>query len=191
MEAGLLKVGVRQRMDVTHVLAAVRRLSRLELVRETLRAALEELAEAAPAWLAPLVEPEWAKRYVTAAVAASPLVVVCVLDYDAARAVVGPVTATLTARCLVNLTADAPERAREMAAWAAGRNIAYLDGAIMTPTTTIGGPDAMVLHSGRQGCTGPTAGRWRPSAAPTCTSVPTPAGPPPTTWRCWTCSGPP
>ncbi|MGW1563030.1 SDR family NAD(P)-dependent oxidoreductase [Streptomyces sp. NPDC002144] len=26
-------------------------------------AALEELAEAAPAWLAPLIEPEWAKRY--------------------------------------------------------------------------------------------------------------------------------
>ncbi|MFF4550498.1 hypothetical protein [Streptomyces sp. NPDC001435] len=38
-------------------------LSRLELVGETLRAALEELAEAAPGWLAPLIEPEWAKRY--------------------------------------------------------------------------------------------------------------------------------
>jgi transposase len=62
-EAGLLKAGGRQRTDATHVLAAVRTLSRLELVGETLRAALEELAEAAPAWLAPLIEPEWAKRY--------------------------------------------------------------------------------------------------------------------------------
>ncbi|WP_306316243.1 MULTISPECIES: transposase [unclassified Streptomyces] len=61
--AGLLKAGGRQRTDATHVLAAVRTLSRLELVGETLRAALEELAEAAPAWLAPLIEPEWAKRY--------------------------------------------------------------------------------------------------------------------------------
>ncbi|GGN47179.1 hypothetical protein GCM10011578_100600 [Streptomyces fuscichromogenes] len=63
VEAGLLKAGGRQRTDATHVLAAVRTLSRLELVGETLRAALEELAEAAPAWLTPLIEPEWAKRY--------------------------------------------------------------------------------------------------------------------------------
>lgn len=62
-QAGLLKAGGRQRTDATHVLAAVRTLSRLELVGATLRPALEELAEAAPAWLAPLIEPEWAKRY--------------------------------------------------------------------------------------------------------------------------------
>ncbi|MFE4821922.1 transposase [Streptomyces sp. NPDC056704] len=62
-EAGLLKAGGRQRTDATHVLAAVRFLSRLELVGETLRAALEELAEAAPAWLTPLIEAEWGKRY--------------------------------------------------------------------------------------------------------------------------------
>jgi hypothetical protein len=62
-EAGLLKAGGQQRTDATHVLAAVRSLSRLELVGETLRAALEELAEAVPAWLTPLIEPEWDKRY--------------------------------------------------------------------------------------------------------------------------------
>ncbi|MET7718246.1 IS1182 family transposase [Streptomyces sp. NPDC005407] len=62
-EAGLLKPGGRQRTDATHVLAAVRFLSRLELVGESLRAALEELAEADPDWLRPLIEPEWAKRY--------------------------------------------------------------------------------------------------------------------------------
>ncbi|WP_309227045.1 transposase [Streptomyces lunaelactis] len=62
-EAGLLKSRGRQRTDATHVLAAVRFLSRLELVGETLRAALEELAEAAPDWLRPLIEPEWGKRY--------------------------------------------------------------------------------------------------------------------------------
>ncbi len=37
MEAGLLKAGGRQRTDATHVLAAVRTLSRLELVGETLQ----------------------------------------------------------------------------------------------------------------------------------------------------------
>ncbi|MFI1488822.1 hypothetical protein [Streptomyces sp. NPDC020747] len=40
-----------------------RRLSRLELVGESVRAALEEIAEADPSWLLPLIEPAWAKRY--------------------------------------------------------------------------------------------------------------------------------
>ncbi|MFD7480507.1 transposase [Streptomyces sp. NPDC059837] len=62
-EAGLLKPGGRQRTDATHVLAAVRFLSRLELVGESLRAALKELAEADPDWLRPLIEPEWGKPY--------------------------------------------------------------------------------------------------------------------------------
>ena len=63
VEAGLLKAGGRQRTDSTHVLAAVRNLGRLELVGESLRAALEELAEADEQWLLPLLEPEWGKRY--------------------------------------------------------------------------------------------------------------------------------
>jgi hypothetical protein len=45
------------------VLAGVRTLSRLELVGESLRAAVEQLAQTAPKWLLPLVEPEWDKRY--------------------------------------------------------------------------------------------------------------------------------
>jgi transposase len=48
---GLLKARGHQRTDSTHVLAAVRVLSRLELVAETLRAALNELATVAPDWL--------------------------------------------------------------------------------------------------------------------------------------------
>ncbi|SEG89513.1 Transposase [Nonomuraea solani] len=61
--AGLVRGRGRQRTDATHVLAAVRQVSRLELAGESVRAALEELTEAAPAWLAPLIEPEWARRY--------------------------------------------------------------------------------------------------------------------------------
>jgi len=61
--ARLLKGGGRQRTDATHVLAAVRRLSRLELAGESVRAALEELAEADPGWLTPLIEPQWDARY--------------------------------------------------------------------------------------------------------------------------------
>ncbi|MEU8378423.1 NAD(P)-binding domain-containing protein [Streptosporangium sp. NPDC048865] len=82
------------------------------------------------------------------AVAASPLTIVCVIDYDAVRAIVDPAAEALKGRTLVNLTADTPERARRMAAWAAEHGIGYLDGAIMTPTPTIGGPEAVVLYSG-------------------------------------------
>ncbi|MCX5376929.1 NAD(P)-dependent oxidoreductase [Streptomyces sp. NBC_00091] len=86
------------------------------------------------------------------AVAASPLTVVCVVDYDAADAILRPgaVTGALKGRTLVNLSADTPARARESAAWAAGHGIDYLDGAIMTPAPTIGTPDAVFLHSGPQ-----------------------------------------
>jgi len=84
------------------------------------------------------------------AVAASRLTVVCVVNYDAVDAIVrsGAVTDALKGRTVTNLTADTPDRARDTATWAAEHGIDYLDGAIMTPTTTIGTPDAVFLHSG-------------------------------------------
>ncbi len=84
------------------------------------------------------------------AVAASGLTVICVVNYDAADAVLrrAEVTDALKGRTVANLTADIPERARDSAAWAAEHGIGYLDGAIMTPNTTIGTPDAVFLHSG-------------------------------------------
>lgn len=84
------------------------------------------------------------------AVAASRLTVVCVVNYDAADAVLrrAAVADALKGRTVANLTADTPGRARDSAAWAAEHGIGYLDGAIMTPTTTIGTPDAVFLHSG-------------------------------------------
>jgi hypothetical protein len=60
---GLLRSGGRQRTDSTHVLASVRTLNRMEFVGETLRAALEALAAAAPAWLSELIDAGWAHRY--------------------------------------------------------------------------------------------------------------------------------
>ncbi|WP_406200778.1 NAD(P)-binding domain-containing protein [Streptomyces sp. NBC_01017] len=84
------------------------------------------------------------------AVGASELVVVCVVNYDAADAVLrqDAVTGALKGRTVVNLTADTPARARDTAAWADAHGIRYLDGAIMTPATTIGTSDAVFLHSG-------------------------------------------
>lgn len=85
-----------------------------------------------------------------AAVAASDVTVVCVVNYAAAEAVLrpDPVTAALKDRTLVNLTADTPNRARATATWADEHGIRYLDGAIMTPATTIGTPGAVFIHSG-------------------------------------------
>jgi transposase len=60
---GLVKARGKQRTDSTHVLAAIRTLNRLELVGETLRAALNSLATAAPQWLRAWVPPEWFDRY--------------------------------------------------------------------------------------------------------------------------------
>ncbi|TDC20649.1 NAD(P)-dependent oxidoreductase [Streptomyces sp. 8K308] len=84
------------------------------------------------------------------AVTASELTVVCVVNYDAADAVLRrpEMVEALKGRTVVNLTADNPNRARDAAAWAADHGIGYLDGAIMTPTTTIGTPDAVFLYSG-------------------------------------------
>jgi transposase len=62
-ELGLVKAGGRQRTDSTHVLAAVRSANRLEFLGETLRAALEALAAAAPDWLATQIDTEWVSRY--------------------------------------------------------------------------------------------------------------------------------
>ncbi|WP_369181081.1 NAD(P)-dependent oxidoreductase [Streptomyces mutabilis] len=84
------------------------------------------------------------------AVAAAPLTVVCVVNYDASDAVLrrDVVTAALKGRTVVNLSADTPARARDTAEWADRHGIRYLDGAIMTPTPTIGTDDAVFLHSG-------------------------------------------
>lgn len=87
---------------------------------------------------------------VAEAVSASAVTVVCVVNYDAADAVLrqGEAAAALRGRTVVNLTADTPARARDTAAWAAAHGIRYLDGAIMTPTDTIGTADAVLLYSG-------------------------------------------
>lgn len=62
-QRGLVKAGGKQRTGSTHILAAVRTLSRLELVGETLRQALEALAVVAPDWLRQQVDRKWLKRY--------------------------------------------------------------------------------------------------------------------------------
>jgi transposase len=60
---GLIQKRGKQRTDSSHVLAAIRLLNRLENVGETLRAALNSLAAAAPEWLVSVADSEWYDRY--------------------------------------------------------------------------------------------------------------------------------
>lgn len=59
----LVRVRGQQRADSTHILGAVRALTRIEVVGDTMRHALNTLAAVAPEWL-PTVHPsEWRGRY--------------------------------------------------------------------------------------------------------------------------------
>src|SRR3712207_2190643 len=60
---GLVKARGKQRTDSTHVLAAVHDLHLLELVAETLRAALDDLAAVVPDWVREAARPAWFERY--------------------------------------------------------------------------------------------------------------------------------
>ena len=62
-DKGLLKKRGQQRTDSTHVLGAVRSLSRIELVGETLRQALNTLAVVVPQWTLAHSQPDWVDRY--------------------------------------------------------------------------------------------------------------------------------
>ncbi|WP_461008716.1 NAD(P)-dependent oxidoreductase [Streptomyces capparidis] len=82
------------------------------------------------------------------AVAASPLTVACVLDYDVLRAALGPASGALAGRTLVNLTSGSPEQAARAQEWARSLGAGYLDGAIMTTPPGVGSPEMMFLYSG-------------------------------------------
>lgn len=62
-QRGWLGAGGHQRSDSTHVIAAIRRLHRLEVIGETLRATLNSLAVTVPEWLQAIVPVEWFERY--------------------------------------------------------------------------------------------------------------------------------
>ncbi|MCP2335388.1 NAD(P)-dependent oxidoreductase [Actinomadura rupiterrae] len=82
------------------------------------------------------------------AVAASPLVVVCLLDDASVEQALAD--ADLTGKDVVNITTGTPGQARERAKWATARGARYLDGGIMAVPPMIGVPEsgAYVFYSG-------------------------------------------
>ncbi|NBE56351.1 NAD(P)-dependent oxidoreductase [Streptomyces boluensis] len=82
------------------------------------------------------------------AVAASPLVVLCTLDYPTVRGTLEPAVGQLRGRTVVNLTNGSPAQADEMAAWVTGHGAEYVDGGIMAVPPTIATDEAFLLYSG-------------------------------------------
>lgn len=62
-EQKLVKARGKQRSDSTHVIAAVRRLNRWEMLGETMRATLNDLAKVAPEWVQQIAPVAWYERY--------------------------------------------------------------------------------------------------------------------------------
>ncbi|WP_171166515.1 NAD(P)-dependent oxidoreductase [Streptomyces sp. I05A-00742] len=82
------------------------------------------------------------------AVAASPLVVVCLSGYDAVHEVLAPSSGVLAGRTLVNVTSGSPVHAREAAGRAGRLGARYLDGAVLTVPSGVGRPDSLQLYGG-------------------------------------------
>ncbi len=94
------------------------------------------------------------------ALRASPLVVICVHDYAATRALLeAPAAqAALAGRTVVQLSSGTPQEARALDPWVTAAGAVYIDGAILGGPYKIGLPDCVIL------CSGPTAAFERHAA---------------------------
>jgi 3-hydroxyisobutyrate dehydrogenase-like beta-hydroxyacid dehydrogenase len=87
---------------------------------------------------------------ITGAVAASEVLVICVVDYEALHSILDPVGGELTGKVIINLTSGLPEDARKTATWAENSGAQYLDGTIMAIPPGIGLPQTLLFYSGSQ-----------------------------------------
>jgi len=86
------------------------------------------------------------------AVAASPVVLVCVRDYEVALGILSApdVRPHLSGRTLVQLGGGTPQEARDSERWAHDSGAEYIDGEIMVYPEQIGDPEATILVAGSQ-----------------------------------------
>jgi 3-hydroxyisobutyrate dehydrogenase-like beta-hydroxyacid dehydrogenase len=84
------------------------------------------------------------------AISASPVIVVCVLDYPAAQSTLAAAADVLRGRTIVNLTNGRPREARAFAEWVGAQGADYLDGGIMAVPPMIGRREALILYSGSE-----------------------------------------
>ncbi|MBB5953919.1 3-hydroxyisobutyrate dehydrogenase-like beta-hydroxyacid dehydrogenase [Saccharothrix tamanrassetensis] len=84
------------------------------------------------------------------ALTAGDVVIACLFDAASVHEVLDPVADRLAGRTLVNVTTTSPEQAVEIAAWAAGHGVVYLDGGIMAVPEMIGSPGSSIFYSGSE-----------------------------------------
>lgn len=101
------------------------------------------------------------------AVRASPLVVLCVLDYAAVDEVLAAVGDAASGRTLVNVTSGSPEQARAVQRWAEEHGTAYLDGGVMGDPPDIGSGEVLLPFSGSRKAFEAHEGVLRELGAPT------------------------
>jgi 3-hydroxyisobutyrate dehydrogenase-like beta-hydroxyacid dehydrogenase len=84
------------------------------------------------------------------ALAASPVVIVCVDNYEVARTVLSRADALphLAGRTLVQLSTGTPQDARDSERWAREAGADYLDGAILAYPDQVGTPEAVIFMAG-------------------------------------------
>lgn len=82
------------------------------------------------------------------AVAGAGLVVLCVRDHTASRALLDVVAPHLDDAVVVNVSTGSPSEAVETAGRAAARGVRYVTGAVMVPTPMVGTDDCLVLYAG-------------------------------------------
>lgn len=85
-----------------------------------------------------------------AAIAASPIILVCVTNYPAANQILAEAPTGLDGKLFVQFTTGSPQEARASETWAHAHRAEYLDCAITGSPGSIGTPKAHILVAGRE-----------------------------------------
>jgi 3-hydroxyisobutyrate dehydrogenase-like beta-hydroxyacid dehydrogenase len=86
----------------------------------------------------------------SAAILDSPIILVCVTNYEAANHILYQAAANLPGKLIVQFTTGSPQDARISERWAHEHGAEYLDCAITGSPSSIGTPGAHILVSGRE-----------------------------------------
>ncbi len=89
---------------------------------------------------------------VVSAIAASPVIVICIDNYAATNAMLrsDEVAPLLAGRTVVQLSTGTPREAAECAEWMKTHDVSYLDGAILAGPSTIGTDSSIILLAGEE-----------------------------------------
>jgi 3-hydroxyisobutyrate dehydrogenase-like beta-hydroxyacid dehydrogenase len=85
-----------------------------------------------------------------AAISASPVIVLCVYDYEAVKGILYSLKdkAVLAGKTLINFTTGSPQEADEIETWLGTHNAHYLNGALQVAPDQMGLADTTILLSG-------------------------------------------